>query len=300
MVANMDKLLAMEVFSEVASQGSFTKAAEKFSITPTMVGKHIKQLESRLGVNLITRTTRKQTLTDVGSRYLEECRQVLQSIQKIEQKISAIKHSPKGKIKINAPVTLGSFLLAPLITEFLKLYPELEVELILDDAMVDALHDQFDFVFRIGELADSSLIARQVALYTMCFSASPQYLAQFGTPSSLSELKHHTCLGLTHWQIPGNVVSSLPTKDFDHQHARFRSNSGQALKVSALNHGGILLQPRLLIERELAGGELIEILSEFAPKDRAVNILYKGRKNQPYKNSLFIDYIFNQVKNPII
>ncbi len=293
----MDKLLAMEVFSEVARLGSFTKAAEQFAITPTMVGKHIKQLENNMGVSLITRTTRRQTLTEVGISYLEECQQLLKKIQTIEQKISAIKHQPKGKIKINAPVTLGSFLLAPLITEFLKQYPELDIELILSDAMVDAVHDQFDFVFRIGELADSNLIAQKIAVYPMCFSASPQYLAQYSTPHSIEELKHHTCLGFTHWQLPGNVAHDLANKGFDHQHARLRSNSGQALKVSALNHGGILLQPKLLIEKELAQGELIELLTHFTPEDRAVHMLYKGRKNQPYKNGLFIDFVVSQLKN---
>jgi DNA-binding transcriptional LysR family regulator len=291
----MDKLLAMEVFSEVASQGSFTKAAQKFSITPTMVGKHVKQLEQNMGVNLITRTTRKQTLTEIGVSYLQECRQVLQDIQKIEQKMSAIKHSPKGKIKINAPVTLGSFLLTPLITEFLNHYSELEIELILNDSVVDALHEEYDFVFRIGELADSSLIARKITSYEMCFCASPSYLATFGTPTSLQALSDHTCLGLTHWQIPGSVTTQLPTKGFDHLKTRFRSNSGQALKVSALNHGGILLQPRWLIHEELAQGKLIEVLSEHVPEDRAVNMLYKSRTNQPYKNKLFIDFILGQL-----
>ena len=210
---------------------------------------------------------------------------------------SILKANDKGKIKINAPVTLGSFLLAPLITEFLKQYPELDIELILSDAMVDAVHDQFDFVFRIGELADSNLIAQKIAVYPMCFSASPQYLAQYSTPHSIEELKHHTCLGFTHWQLPGNVAHDLANKGFDHQHARFRSNSGQALKVSALNHGGILLQPKLLIEKELAQGELIELLTHFTPEDRAVHMLYKGRKNQPYKNGLFIDFVVSQLKN---
>ncbi len=294
----MDKLLAMEVFTQVAVLGSFTKAAEEFAITPTMVGKHIKQLEQKLGVTLIRRTTRRQTLTEVGKIYLDECQQVLQNILQLEQKIAATKNSPSGKIKINAPVTLGNTFLSSIISTFLRQFPELEVELILDDGFVDAMHDDYDFIFRIGKLNNSSLIARKVLDYAMVICASAQYLAKNGTPKAISELNQHACLGFTHWKTHGSVTQKMSTNAFDNNRSRFRSNSGQVLKTAALNHSGILLQPRMLVEEELKTGKLIEILQDFTPENRPVNLLYKSRKNQPYKNKLFVDFLVNQFKSP--
>lgn len=273
----MDKLKSMQVFVYVAQHGSFATAAVNFSVTATMIGKHIKYLEAYLGTKLLNRTTRRQSLTEAGQIYYLECTRILDDIADAENSLQRLENNPKGTVRINSPVTFGNIVLAPILADFLLQYPDINIELILDNGLIDPLHEQVDVVIRIGELANSSLIARKIADYQMVFCASPQYLAQHKTPETLSDLINHQCLGFSYDHIQANIALRINTHAFDRQHTRLTSNSGQALKVAALKGTGILLQPLLLLQEEFANGELIEILKEHIPPAMPVNVLYKSK-----------------------
>ncbi len=286
----------MQVFVYVAQHGSFSSAAVNFAVTATMIGKHIKFLEQHLGTKLLNRTTRRQSLTEAGQIYYLECKRILDDIAEAENSLQRLENKPKGTVRINSPVTFGNIVLAPIIADFLQHYPDINIELILENSLIDPLHEQVDVVIRIGDLASSSLIARQIALYEMVFCASPEYLANYQQPQSLSDLVTHQCLGFSYDHIQANLALRIDTQAFDKQHTRLTSNSGQALKVAALKGTGVLLQPRLLLDGELAQGDLIEILSDHVPPPMPVHVLYKS-KALPLKTRTMIEFILAAMKN---
>ena len=221
----MDKLKSMQVFVYVAQHGSFATAAVNFSVTATMIGKHIKYLEAYLGTKLLNRTTRRQSLTEAGQIYYLECTRILDDIADAENSLQRLENNPKGTVRINSPVTFGNIVLAPILADFLLQYPDINIELILDNGLIDPLHEQVDVIIRIGELANSSLIARKIADYQMVFCASPQYLAQHKTPETLSDLINHQCLGFSYDHIQANIALRINTHAFDRQHTRLTSNT---------------------------------------------------------------------------
>lgn len=269
--------------------------AGHFSITPTMIGKHLKSLELHLGTKLLNRTTRKQSLTEAGEMYFRECQRILNDIEEAENNLQTMLNIPRGTIRINSPVTYGNLIVAPMVAAFLQQYPDINIELILDNKLIDPMHEHVDLVFRIGVLADSSLVARKVGNYDMQFCASPGYLAKYGTPASLEELVHHQCLGFCYGDIQPDNALRIDTPVFDRQNSRLSSNSGLALKSAALQNTGIILQPSILVKRDLELGELVEILPHERPQPRPIHLLYKD-KSLPLKIRTFIDFFINQTK----
>jgi len=293
----MDRLKGIEVFVEVVEAGSFTKAAEKFGITPAMVGKHIKHLEHSAGASLLNRNTRKQTLTELGETYLLRCHKILNEYKALEQEASLISNAPTGTLRINAPITFGTLVLSPIICEFLDQHPNIDIDLELSDKLIDVTHDGYDLIFRIGDLEDASYVGKKVTNYELAFCASPQYLNTYGIPSSIKELNKHRCLGFSYWKKQSKIISKLDTNAFDMTHSRFRSNNGMALKIAALNDWGVLLQPRLLIEEELRTGKLVEILSDCKPIPSPVNLLYKSRHDISFKVRLFVEFVGEMLRS---
>jgi len=291
----VDRLKSMQVFIYVAQHGSFAAAAVNFAVTATMIGKHIKYLEQHLGTKLLNRTTRRQSLTEAGQIYYLECTRILDDIAEAENSLQRLENKPKGTVRINSPVTFGNIILAPILADFLQIYPEINIELMLDNSLIDPLHEQVDIVIRIGELTNSSLIARKIADYQMLYCASPEYLAIHQTPQCLEELINHQCLGFSYDHIQANIALRIDTQAFDRQHTRLTSNSGLALKVAALKGTGIVLQPKLLLRDELASGELIEILKGHTPPAMAVNVLYKS-KSPSLKIRTMIEFILASMK----
>ncbi|UGA55861.1 LysR substrate-binding domain-containing protein [Vibrio sp. VB16] len=286
----MDKLKSMQVFVYVVEHGTFSSAAVHFSITATMIGKHIKQLEKQLGTQLITRTTRKQSLTESGQLYYSDCKRILEEITNVENKILTVENRPKGTVRINAPVTYGSIVLAPIVADFLKLYPEINIELTLDNLRIDPILDQVDIIIRIGHLNDSALIARPLGQYEMIFSASPKYLSTYGIPSKVKDLVNHHCLGFHYGDIQSHQASRLGTHAFDKTNIRLSSNNGYALKVAALQGLGIMLQPKISLTSEITDQSLIQILDDESPTSNPIHVLYKS-KFIPIKTRTFVDYL---------
>ena len=184
----------MAVFVRVAEQGSFSLAARQLGLSKSAASKHVTALEERLGVRLLNRTTRRLALTEVGAVYRDHCARVVAEAE--EADLAASRHSltPRGRLKVNAPMTFGFLHLGPLLPQFLTAYPAIQVELSLNDRIVDLLEEGFDLAVRIGRLADSSLIARRLATTGFICAAAPAYLARAGAPAQPADLARHNCL----------------------------------------------------------------------------------------------------------
>lgn len=290
----MDKFKSMQVFVYVVEHGSFTRAAVHFSVTATMIGKYIKHLEAQLGTRLISRTTRKQSLTESGQIYYNDCKRILEEISNVENQIQTYENKPKGTVRINSPVTYGTIVLTPIITRFLKLYPEINIDLTLDNKRIDPILEPVDLIIRIGQLADSTLIARPMSQYEMVFAASPNYLEKYGWPTSLEELTHHACLGFNYSDIHATQATGLNTPAFNKINTRLSSNNGHALKLAALAGIGVVLQPKISLATEFENQSLIEILPNITPPPRPINLLYKS-KFMPLKTRTFIEFLLSEI-----
>jgi len=178
----------MAVFAKVVEAASFAAAARHFDMSPAMVSKHIQTLEARLGARLLNRTTRRVSPTEVGQGYYERCLRILSDLEEAELAAGDLQSAPRGLLRITAPVSFGTHVLAPLVADYLKTYPEVSIDLSLDDPYVDVIEKRFDLAIRIGDLADSSLIARKLGTLGMVACASPAYLQSKGTPQTPHDL----------------------------------------------------------------------------------------------------------------
>jgi len=196
----MGKLAGMEMFVKVVECGSFTAAADISDISPTMVAKYIKTIEKRLGARLLHRTTRRQYLTEVGKLYYERCKHALAEIELAEASASELQSSPRGVVRLVAPVSFGNQILTPLLMEYLFQYPDVKVELTLDNHVPDLINDGYDLGVHIGEINSTNLVARALQPYRRILAASPSYLSTYGQPFHPEELSAHSCLGLSYWR----------------------------------------------------------------------------------------------------
>lgn len=190
----MNLFRCMQAFILTVKTGSFAAASVSLNTSPQMIAKYIAFLENYLGLKLLNRTTRSQNLTEFGKQYYPKCLSILAEIQATKVLAQQFSEEPKGNLRISAPVSYGYYNLIPVISDFMKRYPKVEVDIQLSDRYVDLVQDNFDIVFRIGQLADSGLIARKLKPYQLTFAASPSYLSQHGVPSVPKDLEKHNCL----------------------------------------------------------------------------------------------------------
>lgn len=288
----MDRLMSMQVFVRVVEKGSFSATAEEFRISSTMVGKHIMHLEERLGARLLNRSTRQQSLTEVGSVYYERCKVVLAEVEAADASATALQQVPRGLLRVSAPVTFGANALVGAIGNYLQEYPEVHIELSLNDRVVNLVDEAFDVAIRIGNLPDSSLIARKLAPYRMIACASPSYLAKHGTPQTPAQLAAHNCMGFMysaaqkHWQFTDREITSNVQIN-----GNFRVNNGQALRTAALHGMGIIVQPEVLLTEDLASGALVRILPNHQLPSQSMHIVYPSNRNMNLKMKSFIEFI---------
>ncbi|MFM0342676.1 MULTISPECIES: LysR family transcriptional regulator [unclassified Paraburkholderia] len=291
----MDKFVSMEIFVAVVEAGSLTAAAERFDISSAMVGKHIRSLETRLGTRLLTRTTRRQSLTEIGRQYYEQCRRILADVKDAESLAEAMAAAPRGVLKVTVPLTYGVEVFAPAMTEFLTAWPDITLELDLSNRMIDLVEEGFDASVRIGQLPDSSFVARPLKAYRMRACASPAYLARAGTPRTPEDLVQHECLGFLHWGREGLWrLGGESATECQLRAGRFRANNGQALKVAALHGFGLVLQPEALLAREIASGELVSVLEDYLPEGAPVHLLYPRDRRATPKLTSFIDFVIER------
>ena len=291
----MDKFVSMEIFVAVVEAGSLTAAAERFEISSAMVGKHIRSLEARLGTRLLTRTTRRQSLTEIGRQYYEQCRRILADVKDAESLAESMAAAPRGVLKVTVPLTYGVEIFSPAMTDYLSEWPEVTLELDLSNRMTDLVEEGFDAAVRIGQLQDSSFVARPLKPYRMRACASPTYLARAGIPRTPADLAHHECLGFLHWGREGAWrLGGESAAENALRAGRFRANNGQALKVAALRGFGLVLQPEALLAREIASGELVSVLEEHLPEGAPVHLVYPRDRRATPKLTSFIDFVIER------
>lgn len=293
----MDRLRSMEVFVGAVDAGSFTAAANIFRITPAMVSKHIASLEKRLGATLLARTTRTQKLTEIGQKYYENCKQILGQIADAETGAEAMGNTPKGHLRINASMWFGSLTLAPVVCDYLQQFPEVNIELSLTDRYVDIIDEGFDIAIRIGELKDSSLVARKIGKFEIAICAAPEYIAKAGMPEIPEDLVRHQCLGFTNWQNQGGwrlIHSQAGAKKT--QIPRFESDNGQALLTAAIKGIGIVMMPKELLRPAIEAGRLVELMKTHVPPARPIHAIYPKERQLTPKLTSFVDFLIQRLR----
>ena len=288
----MDRLAAMESFVRTVERGSFAGAAVGRGLSATMVGNHVRFLEDRLGASLLNRTTRQHGLTEFGRLYYERCRSILAEVEAAEAALDVAQAVPRGLLRVTAPVTLGTTVLPRLLAGYLRRYPKVKVDLVLQDHRLDLVADEMDVAIRAGTLPDSSLVARALPPIRLVVCAAPAYLTAHGTPQEPADLASHSCLDFAyaaeplHWRFTGssgeltvNVSGNLGI------------NSGQALRAAALEGIGIVMQPDILVADDLAAGRLVRLLDQYLAPALQLHLLTLPNRQPTPKLRSFIDHV---------
>ncbi|NDW04167.1 LysR family transcriptional regulator [Jiella pacifica] len=290
----IDRLASMSVFVKVADSGSFAAAAAELDISAQMVGKHVATLEARLGARLIARTTRRQNLTELGRAYYRQCRVVLAEAEAADALAEDVAAEPRGRLRINASVTFGSASLAPLVLSYADRHPKVEVDLVLSDRRVDLIEDGFDAVVRIGELADSSLIARPLGPYCLMPAAAPTYLARHGRPAHPRDLAEHQCLVfLGSSETRSHIWAFRRQGEVEEVRVggRLRMNDTRAMLHAAEAGAGVVMGPEMLIAPLLAAGRLERLLPDWDAPSWPMHVLYAPDRRPTAKLRTFLDML---------
>ncbi|QFU02067.1 HTH-type transcriptional regulator DmlR [Halomonas sp. THAF5a] len=300
----MDRLDAMRAFITVVSEGSFTRAAERLAMSPQLVSKYVAQLEAHLGVRLLNRTTRRLHLTEAGRRYHPRAQQLLADLDDVEHQLGDLQTQARGLLRISAPVSFATRHLAPLLGDFQRAHPGVDIDLQLNDRKVDIVEEGFDIALRIGHLKSSSLIAKRIAPVRLVMCASPAYLTQHGTPERPEQLKAHRYLrysyaeqeagdSLSRW-LPGRG----PAGGGDPISGDFVCNNGDVLVESAIAGAGIALQPTFIAGPALQDGRLRVVLPDHEPRPMSLYAVYAHRQLLASKVRCFVDFLEGYFGDP--
>ena len=287
----MGKFLEFRTFLEVAQEGSFSRAAEGLGLTPSAVSKQIRALELRLGARLFNRTTRRVSLTDAGRAFRERIETVVQEVEEAEQAVAQLQAEPRGALRVGAPMDFGRVHLANAIARFMAAHPALEVEVKFADRFVNVVEERFDVVVRIGELAESSLVARRLARCRRLVCGSPEYLDAHGRPERPEDLRGHHRVGYVYeversWRFEtpsGTNRIAVPV--------RHRSNNGEMIRQLLLAGEGLSLLPTFLVAEDLRRGRLEAVLADSLRADTQVHAVYPHRKHLSAKVRQLVDYL---------
>ncbi|WP_416424955.1 LysR family transcriptional regulator [Pseudomonas sp. App30] len=287
----MDRLTQMATFVKAVELGSFSAAADELKLSPQLVGKQVKLLEEHLGVSLLSRTTRRQSVTDFGRAFYQRAKLILADMEAAENLAAVTRGVPSGRLRINAPVTFGMRSLSPRLLEYMVRYPQVAVDLALDNDMVDLVDGGYDAVFRIGELPDSGLKAIPLAPYRLVLCAAPSYLGRRPALTSPWDLQQHECLGFafadgrSHWSFEGpEGLIDVPIT------SRLTINQGDPLLAAAIAGLGVVLQPQELVRDALRDGTLLALLPQYQAPASPMHLLYAPDRQLTPKLRSFLDF----------
>jgi DNA-binding transcriptional LysR family regulator len=288
----MDRFLEMQTFSAVVDAGSFVKAADVLGMSKAGVSRYVGELETRLGVRLLHRTTRRLSLTEEGQVFLARCRELLAGLDEAEAEVTSRSSSAAGLLRVNAPVTFGICHLAPLWGKFRVQYPKVQLDVTLADRVVDLVEDGYDVAIRIATLPSSTLISKRLASTRLVLCASPQYLQAHDPVRKPADLAAHAVISYSYfasgdeWHFEGpQGRSSVKTAPW------MRTNNGDTCRAAALAHQGIILQPTFLVGADLAAGRLVELIPAFHSLELGVYAIYPTRKHVSPKVRALIDFL---------
>lgn len=294
----MDLFQAMGVYVKVVETGSMTAAAQACGLSTTMVGNHLRALEQRLGVSLLKRTTRRQSLTEFGATYYQRCKDVLGLVDDSEQLAEQAQDDARGVLRLTAPAAFGAERLAPALAEFSLLYPLVQLEVVLTNQIIDPIEQNFDAAIRLGVIESSGLIARPLQDYTLNICAAPEYLQRRGIPADPEQLREHDCLAFSYpagddwqsvakqWRLTGpqgEVV--VPVS------GPMAINSSPGLRQAALAGMGIVMLPDVVVGQDIAEGKLIALLNDYPPPSRPMHLVYTQDRYRLPKLRRFVDFV---------
>jgi LysR family transcriptional regulator for bpeEF and oprC len=290
----MDVLGAMKVFVRVVESGSFTRAADALQLPPPSVSRTVQLLEEHLGTRLLNRTTRKISITEDGQLYYERSVKVLGDVEDMEGSLSSAKINPRGKIKVSLPALMANNILIPALPEFLGAYPDIEVEMVLTDRQIDIVEEGVDCVIRVGELADSGLIAKRIGGFDSVIVAAPSYLQKHGVPTRLEDLKDHFAVNYVSgtsgrvqpWDfLVDGKIESIAMK------GQVALNDANCYLASGLAGLGLMKGSLYSLAQHIERGALCIVLADCASPLRPVSILYPPNRHLSRKVRLFIDWV---------
>lgn len=289
----MDRLAAMTAFARVAESRSFSEAARRLRSSKSVISRQVMALESDLGARLFHRTTRSLTLTEAGQGYYERVSRILADVEEANLSVTRLQAAPRGRLRVNAPMSFGIRHLAPAIPDFLALHPEVEIDMSMSDRFVDLVEEGYDVAVRIGRLTDSALVARRLAPLRRVVCASPAYLAAKGVPQTPADLAAHDCLSYSNmaasdeWsfvEADGRPVSVAVR-------GRLHVNNGDTLRIAALSGLGLVTQPTFIVGADLQAGTLVGVLSDYVAQDGAVYAVYPHSRHLSPKVRAFVDFL---------
>jgi DNA-binding transcriptional LysR family regulator len=294
----MDRITALAAFVRTVELGSQAAASDDLGISRAMIGRHIQQLEDRLGVRLLNRTTRKQSLTEAGLAFFEKCSAILEQLTEAERAATELQAEPRGTLRVNGPMSFGNRHLATALAAYCERHPQVKIDLVLNDRQVDLVEEGYDVAIRIARLTDSSLIARRLAPIRIALCASPDYLRRHGIPKVPTDLCSHNCLLYVYAPTPLDWVLVGP--DGDEVSVRvsgtMTANNGHALMAAAIAGQGIVRQPTFIVGDALRTGELVEVLPEYAMHGPTAYAVYPHARNLSPKVRSFVDFLADYFK----
>ncbi len=284
----MQDLNEMAIFAKVVEAGSFTKAADRMGLPKSTVSRKISQLEERLDVRLLNRTTRVLKPTETGKLYYQHCSKMLEEAEEADRAITKMQAEPTGVLRISAPLSFGEKFLQEALHTFLSKHPQISVDLVLDNKNLDLVVDEIDVAFRVGPLADSSLVARKLGPAQMVLLASKAYADREGLPLKPSDLYQHVLIKhpVAHLELEGpNGIEYIDSP------AKMVANDMVFIKNMVKRGLGIGGVPLAIAEDELRSGELIPVLAGFPFVTREFYLVYPSRRQLPSKVVAFIDFV---------
>ena len=295
----MDTIDGMRTFIAVVSEGSFSSAAKRLDMSPQLASKYVAQLEARLGARLINRSTRRMSITEAGQAYFERRQYVLAEIDEMESAVGDATTAARGTLRINAPMTFGTMHLSQAIAEYQRGQPEVSVDLMLDDRVVDIVSEGYDVAIRIGRMPESALVARKLAPVRLVVCGSPGYFAAREMPRTPDDLGDHECLLYTiasdysRWRF----TSGPQTHDV-RVSGSLSANNGEALRVAALAGSGLVLQPTFIVGDDIRAGRLTRVLDDYEVEPMGVYAVYAHRQYLSGKVRTFVDFLAGYFGSP--
>lgn len=289
----MDRLGDMSAFVRVVEAKTFTAAAERLGWSKSVVSRRLSELEERLGVRLLNRSTRRLSLTEAGQAFYERCTRILADVEETEEAVASLHTEPRGQLRVNAPMTFGIRHLAPAITAFMESHPRVDVELVLNDRFVDLIDEGYDLALRIGTLSDSSLVARRLAVCRRVACAAPSYVAANGAPEEPADLGRHDCLVYTNSTTPDlwRFTARDGSESSVRVRGRLRVNNGDVLRECAAAGLGVVQLPSFIVADAVAAGQLQPVLCDWRLRDTAVHAVYPHNRYLSTKVRAFVDFL---------
>lgn len=294
----MDRLECDRMFLAVMETGSFTGAAEKLGTSSGQASKLLSRLEGELGVRLLNRTTRSVSPTEAGSAYHDRLKPLVEELEALDLDIRNISQSPRGKLRLTAPLTFGTLEMAPALNEFAVRYPEIELDVSFTDRVVNVVDEGFDLAIRVGRPVDSSLIIRRLCAVRIVVVAAPGYLDRHGSPEVPSDLAHHACIIDTNFREPNRWP--FRTRDGDVEmvnvSGRIRYSNGEACLQAAALELGLACVPAFVAADALRSGRVTQLLSSFEMEPYDVHVLYPHSRHLATKVRLLVDFLVERYR----